>query len=226
MKSFLTFIIAFIAFFGSFSLFAQESKREVQNYANITIAVINSNRTFHIATVRYFDQNGDILINTSEEFKIDISKSPRFATGSIRKSIPVYPDAKTIEVTVTNCTNMHENVFILSELAASNNEVTFVFQGKFEGSIQVEFEGVSKEKPGTFLIKGANTNKIFYADYNNVKVTLPDEADVKDVKVELSKTSLFQYKISGTEKDKKTGIVKVKCELIEDKESGDKKGKK
>lgn len=224
MKNILTSTLTlfFCAIF-SFTAAGQESKREVQSYANITIAVINSNRAFHVATVRYFDANGDILLNTSEEFKIDISKSPRFATGSIRKSIPVYPEAKTLEVTVTNCTNMHENVFILSELPASNNEVTFVFQGKFEGSIQVEFEGVSKEQPGTFLIKGANTNKIFYADYNNVRVQLPDEADVKDVKVELSKTSLFEYKITGMEKDKKTGIVKVKCQVVEDKDGKSKK---
>ena len=194
----------------------EDDEKKVDKFATITIAVLNSDRPYHVAFVRYFDKNGDILLNTSEEFKIDISKSPRFATGSVRKTIPVYPNAHYVEVTVNYCTNMHENQFFVSEFEQSNNEATFVFRGVVEDLVMVEFDGIQQDKPCTFQIKGANTSTIFYADYNNAKKRLPEESKNKDVSVEVSETSLYKYKINKVEKDKNGKKIKVTVALVQE----------
>lgn len=186
--------------------------------ATITIAVLNSDRPYHVAFIRYYDKKGDIVLNTSQEVKIDISKSPRFATGSIRRSFAVPKDADYFDVTVSNCTNMHENRFFISDLAKNKDEVTFVFRGIVEDFVSVEFIGIQDSKPCTFQIKGANTNVIFYADYSNVKKVLLEESKNKDISIEISETSLYKYKIEKIEKDKKGKIVKVNVSL--EKEDG------
>ncbi len=197
---------------------ARFEEHKADKFATVTVAVISSNRPYHVACVKYFDKNGDILLNTSEEFKVDISKSPRFATGSIRKTIPVYKDAEYIEVSVSNCSNMHENQFFINDFNKNSNEATFVFSGTVEDLVVIEFEGIEDSKPCTFQIKGINTNVIFYADYSNVKKVLPDEAKNKDIAIDVSETSLYKYKIEGVEKDKKGKKVLVKVSLPKDAE--------
>ncbi len=194
---------------------AQDEKpQETDRVATVTIAILNSDRQYHVAFIRYYDKNGDILLNTSQEFKVDISKTPRFTTGSITKTIPIYPNADYFEVTVTNCTNMHENRFNVTDLEKNNNKVTFVFRGVVEDHVAIEFMGIQDNKPCTFQITGANTNVIFYADYSNVKKTLPEESKNKDISVEVSETSLYKYKIDKVEKDKKGKLVKVNVSLV------------
>lgn len=202
----------------SFPIIAQDDKDNntetaSDKTASLTIAVINSDRPYHVAFIRYYDKNGDVVLNTSREFKIDISKSPRFATGSIKKSVAVPKDADYFDVTVTNCTNMHENRFYVKDLPNNKDEVTFVFRGIVEDFVAVEFVGIQDSKPCTFQIKGANTNVIFYADYSNVKKTLPEESKNKDISIEISETSLYKYKIDKVEKDKKGKIVRVSVSL-------------
>jgi hypothetical protein len=215
-KIFYVFILLW-GFLGQNVTLAQqddEAKPEPTSTANVTIAVLNSDKPYHVAFVRYYDKNGDILLNTSEEFKIDIAKSPRFKTGSTKRAIPIYPKADYFEVTVTNCTNMHENRFYVNELKANNDQATFIFRGIVEDLVTIEFAGIQDNKPCTFQIKGANTNVIFYADYSNVKKVLPEEARNKDISVEVSETSLYKYKIDKVEKDKKGKIVKVTVSLV------------
>jgi hypothetical protein len=217
-------ILFILALFGGISTktFAQDEPKEQMSdkTATITIAVLNSDRPYHVAFVRYYDKNGDVVLNTSQEFKIDISKSPRFATGSIRRSVAVPKDADYFEVSVTNCTNMHENRFYIKDLQQNKDEVTFVFRGIVEDLVSIEFIGIQDAKPCTFQIKGANTNVIFYADYSNVKKALPEESKNKDISVEISETSLYKYKIEKVEKDKKGKIVRVNVSL--EKEEGSK----
>lgn len=191
-----------------------DQKPETDKVATVTIAILNSDRQYHVAFIRYYDKKGDILLNTSQEFKVDISKTPRFTTGSITKTIPIYPEADYFEVTVTNCTNMHENRFNVIDLEKNNNKVTFVFRGVVEDHVSIEFMGIQDNKPCTFQIKGANTNVIFYADYSNVKKALPEESKNKDINVEVSETSLYKYKIEKVEKDKKGKLVKVNVTLV------------
>jgi hypothetical protein len=199
---------------------------KADKFATVTVAVISSNRPYHVAFVKYFDKNGDILLNTSEEFKVDISKSPRFATGSIRKTIPLYKDAEYIEVRVSNCSNMHENQFFVNDFTKNGNEATFVFSGTVEDVVSIEFEGIADSKPCTFQVKGTNTNVIFYADYSNVKKLLPEEAKNKDITVEVSATSLYKYKVESVEKDKKGKKVLVKVSLPDDAEEATESSKR
>ncbi|TAD99571.1 MAG: hypothetical protein EAZ97_08430 [Bacteroidetes bacterium] len=191
-------IICFLLLvFNSFSAFAQEPKAD--RFATITVSVVNSEKAYHVALVRYYDKDGEIIINTSEEFKIDISKASRFKTGSIRKTIPIYPNAERIQVTVNNCANLHENDFFISDLDAAENNVTFVFKREFESVIVVKFKGIQQKKPCTFKIKGKNTNTIFYGDYENAQKMLYEEASREDIKVELAESSLYPYKVDGIE---------------------------
>ncbi len=198
---------------------AQKDKLKADKFATITIAVINSYRPFHVAFVRYYDANGELLLNTSEEFKVEVSKSERHKTGSVRKTIPIYNDAQRIVVSVSKCTNMHENEFLVSDFEASNNEATFVFRGEFDEPVRVKFIGVQPDKPATFNITGQNTSVIFYADYNNVEKILEDEADLSDLKVEGDKTALYEYRITGTEPKedpvKRTKVLEVTVEYVD-----------
>lgn len=175
-------------------------QRKADKFASITIAVVNSYREFHIAFVRYYDSDGNLLLNTSEEFRIDISKSQKLNTGSITKSIPLYNDAEKIVVSASYCTNMHENDVPIAELEANDNKATFVFRGEFEKPVRVKFIGVQSDKPATFNIAGENTNVIFYADYDNVLKTLPEEATLESLSVEPDRTSLYEYSIDNIEK--------------------------
>jgi len=192
-----------------------QTQEEVTGFVTVTIAVVNSDREDHIAFIKYFDEEGEILLNTSEEHLISISKSERFSTGSIRKSIPMYKNAYMFEVTVAHCENMHENQFLTSDLTEEQQEVTFVFQGTIEDMIKVEFEGIVQNKPCKFRIQGENTSKDFFAHYSNVQKALPGEARLKDVKVEISETTLFPYKITGTERDEEKNIIKITVALDE-----------
>ncbi|TAF35681.1 MAG: hypothetical protein EAZ57_01035 [Cytophagales bacterium] len=198
---------------------AQKEKLKADKFATITIAVINSYRPFHIAFVRYYNADGDLLLNTSEEFRVEISKSERHKTGSVRKTIPVYNDAQKIVVSVSKCTNMHENEFLVSDFEASNNEATFVFRGEFDEPVRVKFIGVQPDKPATFNISGQNTSVIFYADYNNVEKILEDEADLSDLRVEGDRTALYEYKVTGTERKEdpvtRSKVLEVTVEYVD-----------
>lgn len=217
MKIFWAFALMFVLY--CFPSAAQETagdeERQADKFATVTVAVLNSDRPYHVVFIKYFDKAGDILLNTTEEFKINISKSPRFSTGSIRKTIPVYADAHLVELTVSNCTNMHENRYLISEFEQSGNEATFVFSGNEGKIMKVQFDGIQKDKPCAFNLAGANTNLIFYADYDNVQKEMPDEAHMADINVKVSETSLHPYKIVNTEEDAKNKTLKIKVEYMD-----------
>ncbi len=218
---FLFFIVFSILLSLSFSVkesVAQaSSQEEITGYVTVTVAVVNSGREDHIAFIKYFDEEGEILLNTSEEHLIKINESERFSTGSIRKSIPIYKNAYMFEVKVSHCENMHENQFLMSEVQGEKSEVTFVFQGTIEDVIKVEFQGIAQNKPCKFRIQGSNTNKDFFAHYSNVQQNLPGESRLKDIKVEISETTLFPYKITNTELDKEKRVIRITVALEEDK---------
>ncbi|MEM6297327.1 MAG: hypothetical protein AAF740_01420 [Bacteroidota bacterium] len=213
-------ILYFLFFFVYLSNFisAQNNIRgakvEAQGALTLTIAVINSDKSYHVAAVRYYNEKGELILNTNEEFRIDISKASRFATGSVKKTVPMYSGAHSIRVDVSDCTNMHENEFLLSEAEAANNEVTFVFRTEVEDLVRVVFKGIQADKPGAFNIRGLNTNIIYYADYDGIVKVLPDEARISDIKVDLSSTTLHSYRVVSQDIDSEEQRMEVQLEYI------------
>lgn len=181
--------------------YAQAQGAKADRFVTITIAVVNSEKAYHVAFVRYFDKDGEILLNTSEEYKIDISKASRFKTGSIRKTIPIFPEAHRVEVTISGCSSLHENFFLVSDLDAAQNEVTFVFKREFETMTVVRFKGINPKKPCSFQIKGKNTNIIYYGDYVDARKELPAESSRESIGIEIAESTLFPYKIVSVKKD-------------------------
>ncbi len=212
------YYLLFFFLFSFFSSLAQKdirgAKIEAQGALTLTIAVINSDKPYHVAAVRYYDENGELILNTNEEFRIDISKASRFATGSVRKTVPMYSGAYSLRVDVSDCTDIHENEFLLSEAEAANNEVTFVFRTEVEDLVRVAFKGIQADKPGAFNIRGLNTNMIYYADYDGIVKVLPDEARITDIKVDLSSTTLHNYRIVNQDIDSKEQRMEVQLEYI------------
>jgi len=214
-------LILGLILFSFFTANAQNNAPKADRFANITIAVVNSERAFHVATIRYFDENNDILLNTSEEFKIDISRAERFKTGSIRKTIPIYPNTKRIQVEVNHCSSLHENDFYIEDLEKAGNDITFVFKREFEKVIIVKFEGIQDKKPCSFKIKGVNTNVIYYGDYANASKVLYEESRREDIKIEMAESSLYPYRIVNIDPnvpfkiEDRERVVKVQVEYID-----------
>lgn len=192
-----TTLLAIILF--SSAIYAQSPKAE--RFATLTVSVVNSERPYHVALIRYYDKDGNVLLNTSEEFMIEISKSARFKTGSIRKTIPIYPEAKKIIVTVDNCSGLHENDFTVEDLDAADSKLTFVFKREFEKQVIVRFKGIQDKKPCSFKIIGRNTNEIYYGDYVKAQKYLPKESNRADIKVQVAESTLYPYEIVGIKKD-------------------------
>jgi hypothetical protein len=219
MKHTFRFLMVGLLAFWSMAVLAQSPKAD--RFLTITIAVVNSELPYHVALVRYFDKEGNILLNTSEEYKIDISKTNRFKTGSIRKTIPIFPDAERIQVSVNNCTGLHESDFLVSELDAAQNEVTFVFKREFEKVVVVKFKGIQQKRPCSFKIKGVNTNIIYYGDFVNAQKQLPEESRREDVNLEVAESTLYPYRIVNINRDvaykpeDRERIIEVTVEAIE-----------
>lgn len=193
----LTMMLAFFLL----SPFAYGQSPKAERFATITVSVVNSERPYHVALIRYYDKDGNVLLNTSEEFKIDISKAARFKTGSIRKTIPIYPEAKKIIVTVDNCSGLHENDFTVEDLDAADSKLTFVFKREFEKQVIVRFKGIQDKKPCSFKIIGRNTNEIYYGDYVKAQKYLPKESNREDIRVKVAESTLYPYEIVGIKKD-------------------------
>ncbi len=193
----LTMLLAFILL--SPIAYAQSPKAE--RFATITVSVVNSERPYHVALIRYYDKDDNVLLNTSEEFMIEISKAQRFKTGSIRKTIPIYPEAKKIIVTVDNCSGLHENDFTVEDLDAADSKLTFVFKREFEKQVIVRFKGIQDQKPCSFKIIGRNTNEIYYGDYVKAQKYLPKEGNREDIRVQVAESTLYPYDIVSIKKD-------------------------
>ncbi|MGF1532824.1 MAG: hypothetical protein ACFCUI_03925 [Bernardetiaceae bacterium] len=218
MQKQIIFLWALVSFLGVSLAQGQEGIRGAKVNADgaltLTISVLNSDQPYHVASVRYFNDKGELILNTNEEFRVEISKANRFATGSVRKTIPIYAGAHSIRVEVSGCANMHENEFLLSEAEAANNEVTFVFRTEVEDLVRVAFKGIQQGKPGAFTIRGVNTNIIYYADYDGVVKVLPAEARITDINVDISPTTLHNYRITGMERNEKEKNMEVILEYV------------
>jgi len=203
MKKITPWGLAFVLAMLIFSPFAHAQSPKAERFATITVSVVNSERPYHVALIRYYDKDDNVLLNTSEEFMIEISKAARFKTGSIRKTIPIYPQAKKIIVTVDNCSGLHENDFTVEDLDAADSKLTFVFKREFEKQVIVRFKGIQDKKPCSFKLIGRNTNEIYYGDYVKAQKYLPKESNREDIRVKVAESTLYPYEIVNIKKDVK-----------------------